>query len=431
MKTRILMFVSVMIMMLTTNVFAQVGDATTINGPTSVCANSSVVYSTPAISNATSYMWVVPSGATIVNGYGSNSIDVQFGSVSGDVIVFGQNGGNVGNGVSLNVSVNAAPTVAITVADQDICAGESTTLTATGGNFFLWSTGATTSTITTSPTMTTSYTVTVTGSNGCTTSAHSSVVVHALPNVSLSLVEKEICNDVHHVILAGGLPAGGVYSCSTPFIVFDGNTIYPGVTGPGTWNITYTVTNAYGCVGSAQDLFTVNNRPVVMFDNIPGSLTTNSVPVDLNNFVMPQGGVFTGAGIDPGSSILDFGKAGAGTHMLTYKYTDPITGCSFPQIQYVTITQESGDGPASVHTHAVENISFPNPVGNNIRFNNINTQSIKRIEIFTMLGTMEYTTNVTSSSMDIDISGLKVGTYLVRFVDVDGFSITKRIMKYE
>ena len=48
--------------------------------------------------------------------------------------------------------------------NHEICLGEATTLTATGGEYFLWSTGDETSSITVTPTQTTVYTVTV--SNG-------------------------------------------------------------------------------------------------------------------------------------------------------------------------------------------------------------------------------------------------------------------------
>src|SRR5690606_30774029 len=55
--------------------------------------------------------------------------------------------------------------------DQTICEGSSTTLTATGGSTYEWSTGETTASITVSPDNTTSYTVTAfdaTGTNSDT-----------------------------------------------------------------------------------------------------------------------------------------------------------------------------------------------------------------------------------------------------------------------
>ena len=61
--------------------------------------------------------------------------------------------------------------------DQTICLGTSTTLVATGGGTYSWSTGATTSTIVVSPTVNTSYSVTVTNNVGCTDDASITVII--------------------------------------------------------------------------------------------------------------------------------------------------------------------------------------------------------------------------------------------------------------
>jgi gliding motility-associated-like protein len=55
--------------------------------------------------------------------------------------------------------------------DVTIVSGTSTTLTATGGGTYAWSTGETTSSITVTPSTTTDYCVTVTDGNGCSDSS--------------------------------------------------------------------------------------------------------------------------------------------------------------------------------------------------------------------------------------------------------------------
>jgi gliding motility-associated-like protein len=65
----------------------------------------------------------------------------------------------------VRVTVDPIP-VATIAGNLNICNGQSTTLTATGGTSFLWSTGATTASITVSPTQTSTYSVIVNG-NGC------------------------------------------------------------------------------------------------------------------------------------------------------------------------------------------------------------------------------------------------------------------------
>ncbi len=71
----------------------------TINGTSPVCqGQSGIVYSVPAIANATSYVWTVPAGASIASGSTTNSITVDFNgaAASGNITVQGVN--NCGNG---------------------------------------------------------------------------------------------------------------------------------------------------------------------------------------------------------------------------------------------------------------------------------------------------------------------------------------------
>jgi hypothetical protein len=61
---------------------------TTLTGPASVCPSSSGhVYSTTPVTGATTYLWTVPTGASIVSGNGSNTITVNWGTVAGSVTV--------------------------------------------------------------------------------------------------------------------------------------------------------------------------------------------------------------------------------------------------------------------------------------------------------------------------------------------------------
>jgi hypothetical protein len=82
-----------------------------INGPASVCQGTSgEVYSVSPITNATGYLWTVPSGAMIISGANTNSITVDFSTVavSGNITVLGTN--SCGNGtVSPNFAVTVHP----------------------------------------------------------------------------------------------------------------------------------------------------------------------------------------------------------------------------------------------------------------------------------------------------------------------------------
>lgn len=63
-----------------------------ITGNSTVCSGSTgEVYSISAVTNATTYTWTVPSGATITSGQGTTSITVNYGSNSGDITVTADN----------------------------------------------------------------------------------------------------------------------------------------------------------------------------------------------------------------------------------------------------------------------------------------------------------------------------------------------------
>lgn len=102
--------------------------AGTISGPTSACAGTTgLVYSIAAVSNATGYNWVVPSGSTITSGLNTNSITVNLGSVSGNVTVTPTNGcGSGAVSAAFPVSVNPLPATAGAITGSvSVCAGTS------------------------------------------------------------------------------------------------------------------------------------------------------------------------------------------------------------------------------------------------------------------------------------------------------------------
>lgn len=74
--------------------------------------------------------------------------------------------------------------------DQELCAGESTMLAASGGEHFLWSTGDTTNSITVTPDTTQTYAVTQTDGFGC--SHTDSVTVTVNPDPALTYIPEEV-----------------------------------------------------------------------------------------------------------------------------------------------------------------------------------------------------------------------------------------------
>lgn len=92
---------------------------------------------------------------------------------------------------NVEVVVNQLP-LANAGADQTICAGESVTLTASGGQDYSWNTGASTASISDSPTQSTTYQVLVTDANNCSASDNVEVFVNQLP-VADAGADVDIC----------------------------------------------------------------------------------------------------------------------------------------------------------------------------------------------------------------------------------------------
>ena len=148
----------------------------------------------------------------------------------------------------VTVTVNSLPAASIS-GNNTICQGQSTTLTASGGGTYAWNTGATTAPITVSPTTGTSYTVTVTGANGCTNIATSSVTVSTAPTASVSAASTTVCSGSSTTLTASG---GSSYSWST------GATTNPIVVSP-TSATTYTVTVSNGSCSSTTTITVSTN----------------------------------------------------------------------------------------------------------------------------------------------------------------------------
>ena len=88
--------------------------------------------------------------------------------------------------------------------DQQICEGESTTLTASGGTNYVWSTGETTETIEITPDETTAYTVTVSDDDGQSEEASVTVSVDTLPEASAGENQTICVGDLVTLTASGG-----------------------------------------------------------------------------------------------------------------------------------------------------------------------------------------------------------------------------------
>ncbi|MBK9461843.1 MAG: hypothetical protein IPN94_21040 [Sphingobacteriales bacterium] len=125
-----------------------------ITGTPSFCQGSNSVLNAGA--GFASYLWstTATSQTITVNSPGTYTVTVSSAS------------GCTGT-ASINITVSPLPTASIS-GNNALCAGDATTLTATGGGTYLWNDGSTSPSINVAPTGSSVYAVTVTNAQGCT-----------------------------------------------------------------------------------------------------------------------------------------------------------------------------------------------------------------------------------------------------------------------
>ena len=122
----------------------------------SVCAGNSATLSA---SGVTTFTW--STGSNSNNIIVMPTVNTTY-NVSGNLT-----GCSVGASNIATVTVNALPNVVVVSSNSIICAGQSTTLTASGAITYSWNTTATSAAIIVTPTITTTYTVMGTNGSGC------------------------------------------------------------------------------------------------------------------------------------------------------------------------------------------------------------------------------------------------------------------------
>lgn len=197
--------------------------------------------------NGTSYSWDFGNGST--SSFANPSYTYNSSGTYTITLYATDNMGNT-DWYDIDVNITLNTNFANAGNNINICQGSSTTLNASGGNNYSWSpsTGLNNTGIanpTATPTSTTTYTVTVTNANGCTDTDQVTVTVNANPNVSFSL---PTFTSSSSPISLSGSPAGGTFSGNG--IIFNG--FNPGLVAEGQHTITYTYTDANGCIGTVQ-----------------------------------------------------------------------------------------------------------------------------------------------------------------------------------
>ena len=263
-----------------------------ITGPSSVCMGDSAKLD--AGTGYTSYLWNTGAKTEYIYVSSANTYSVTVTNSSGCV-----------GTASLWVNVNSKPTPHIQ-GDSIICSGNSANLMVSTAITYLWSTGATTQSI--SPSTAGLYSVTV-SLNGCTGSTKTTVTVNQNPTPSIT-GNTTVCQGNSTT-----LDAGAGYSAYHWYTGATTETLVP--TGPGTCSVT--VTNSSGCTGTASVTYSVNQNPT---PSITGATTICSG----NNTTLDAGTGYSAYSWSNSAITEKITVSTAGTYTVTVTNSSGCTG---------------------------------------------------------------------------------------------------------
>jgi gliding motility-associated-like protein len=314
----------------------------TVTGATGSCTSTAQITITvnnlPTVTASASSATICAGQSTNLTGGGANTYVWNPGAIAGSPVsvsptsttTYTVTGTNTTTGCTntaqVTVNVNALPTVTASASSSTLCAGQSTNLTGSGANTYLWNPGSLSgSPVTVTPGSTTTYTVTGTvTATGCTNTSQVTVTVNTLPTVTASASSATICNGQSTNLTGSG---ANTYSWNPGSLSGTTVSVSPTVT------TTYTVTGtntATGCTNTAQVTVTVNNLPTVTASasaaTICAGQSTNLTGGGANTYVWNPGAL-------PGSPVS---VSPASTTTYTVTGTNTTTGCT--NTAQVTVT---------------------------------------------------------------------------------------------
>jgi hypothetical protein len=299
-----------------------------LNGPTTICAGSTVSYSVKQ-DTGVSYTWTVSGGGgSIISGDGTPTIQVKWGpSGTGTVrVTVTSTATQCAATAELKVTIGTTLVPTVTASRSlNLCPGDSVTLDAGGGyTSYLWSNGATSQKITLGDTGT--VTVAVRDANGCGgSSLPVTVRRNQPPTPVISAAKHAICPGENLTLDAGSYSR---YRWSGGQIT---GTIT--VNQPGSYQVT--VTDSSGCVGTSEAFEVTLLTPPSPEINGPNSACLNSQasytasPAGAGDSyvwsVNGAGGVIQ-SGQGTSSIVVGWSASGTGTVQVTQ--TSGATGCT-------------------------------------------------------------------------------------------------------
>ena len=270
--------------------------------------------------------------------------------------------------------IDGTPQIIIS-GDTVICIGQTSTIQATGGHTYHWSTGEHNPILVTTPIQTTTRVIDVTSESGCQASRAVTIVVNPLPTPSI-LGDNIFCQGDSSALYASG---GTDYQWSNGGY---GDEIYVKNTGI----YVVTVTNEFGCTNTAHHSITANPQPHIV---ITGDTT----------FCQGSSSHLTVLG---GNSYL--WSTGAATQTTTISHSGTYT---------VTVTNNNGCSASK----SIQISTLPAPIGNIVGATRI---CEGEHTLLTATGGTSYIWN--DGTTEPTLSVTQAGTYTVTISNEEGCS---------
>jgi hypothetical protein len=300
-----------------------------ISGTSKACPGEVVVYSVASVSNATSYLWSVPSGTTIVSGLGTNTISLSFGNSfnSGTLSVRAVNGCGQSSTRSITLSRNTPATPAsISGPASNLCGGGSFNYTVSpvaGATSYIWTvptgcsiTANNGTNITVSfPSNFSSGSITAKAVNSCGSGTATSLSLSRLPSTPSSISgPTTFCRNQQNVVYTTPMVQGLSYTWTVPSgaIITSGQGTASITVKFGTSNGNVTVKASNSCGISSTRSLSVCSVSCRMGQEVPDG----SEPIELVNemqpivYPNPGNGQFTIGGINQKSVIQVYSAIG-------------------------------------------------------------------------------------------------------------------------
>ncbi|MCE3278727.1 MAG: large protein [Bacteroidetes bacterium] len=463
------------------------GIADAILGQTAITncpSTSGVTYSIPLVSNAVSYNWTVPSGASITSGAGTNSITVNYSAlaVSGIVTVTPVNSCGNGTASNLSITVNTLPEMAGNISGNDtinVCPVSNSVNYSVSPVFnashYVWSipSGATivsgdstNSIVVNYDNTSVSGSVSVYAENACGTGASSSlnVFVTAVPMQELCMVtvdnnsnfnnvtwEKPVAMDIdsfriYREVLSSFVHIASVHYDSLSSYV---DSVFLPVADPNTTNFRYKVSVIDTC--GNESVLSNHHRTIFLQANqgVGGVVNLNWVPyegaaVDFYRILRDTLGSGSFVAIDsvPGSNTVftDLNPPATSTNIRYVLESNWSTSCT-PTRATVNTTRSNIKGVNLIITGEIEQTImnaainvYPNPADELITIEYPGGFKKYSLQLFDALGQMVINEELsgmvsanTNLTHQLDVSALTKGVYIVNLQTEYG-STFKRIV---